>query len=266
MREKLLLPGVAARRKSLSNVLKLKTSAIRIVPRQTERRGKPFPLLDSIVIDEESSVLVEEQEAARDGQVPVVEEGSSHTQWQDMSAAIAAAQKESYEQGYAQAIKDHEEQYNERLQEECQRIMKPQLEQINHLVTAVQNAWKQFSVSVENVVITLSLAAAEQVIKKEVQNDDRIILNQIREGLKRISGVEHLKLRLHPDDEKIVRQSRAELLAHVDSVRDIVVEPDETVSRGGCILESESGSIDATVETQTKKMAELLTEARALFK
>jgi flagellar assembly protein FliH len=249
----------------LSNVLKLKTSAIRMVPNHTERRRETFPSLDTIIL-QELPAAIDEQATITDDQISMTEEVSPQPKWQDMSVVIATAQKESYDKGYAQAMTDCEEQYAKRLQEECQRVMKPQLEQMNHLVAAVQSAWKQFGASVENVVITLSLAAAERVVKKEVQNDDRIILNQIREGLKRISGVEHLKLRLHPDDEKIVRQSRTELLAHVDSVRDIVVEPDESVSRGGCILESESGSVDATVETQTKKMAELLTEARALFK
>jgi flagellar biosynthesis/type III secretory pathway protein FliH len=259
----------------LSNVLKFKTSAIRMVPRRIERRREAFPALDTIILEEEMPTLMEnQQEAVTDNvsvdmsaeQASVSNNDVPPSEWQDMSVAIETAQKESYEQGYAQAMKDGEDQYAKRLQEECQRVLKPQLEQMNHIVLAVQNAWKQFGTSVENVVITLSLAAAEQVVKKEVQNDDRIILNQIREGLKRISGVERLKLRLHPDDEKIVRQSRTELLAHVDSVRDIVVEPDESVSRGGCILESESGSVDATVETQTKKMSELLTEARGLFK
>jgi flagellar assembly protein FliH len=260
------LPAAAARRKCLSNVLRLKTSAVRIKPGNTERRRGTFPALDSIVLPDEFPAAKDEQPEQTDKQVQKTKEESSPSQWQDMSVVIAATQKESYDKGYAQAMKDCEEQYAGRLQEECRRLMKPQIEEMHAVVAAIQKAWKQFGASVENVVITLSLAAAERVVKKEVQNDDRIILNQIREGLKRISGAEHLKLRLHPDDEKIVRASRTELLAHVDSVRDIVVEPDESVSRGGCILESESGSVDATVETQTKKMAELLTEARSLFK
>ncbi|HVN47929.1 MAG TPA: FliH/SctL family protein [Bacteroidota bacterium] len=250
----------------MSNVLKLKTPAIRIVPHHPEHRREPFPDLDTILVEEEKTALFEKNKEQQVEQTSVVEDSHSQSPWQDMTVVIAAAQKESYEQGYAQAMKDREEHYANRLREECLQTIKPQREQMNQVVAGVQNAWKQFSDSVENVVVTLSLAAAERVIKKEVQNDDRLILNQIREGLRRITGVEHLKLRLHPDDEKIVRQSRTELLANVDSVRDIVVEPDETVSRGGCIIESESGSVDATVETQTKKMAELLTEARALFK
>lgn len=266
MPARLSWPAAAARRKSLSNVVKLKTSAIRIAPRRAEQRREPFPQLDSILIEEEQPVFVAEKEAQHVQQETAAEEIQPQAQWQDMTEVIAAAQKESFEQGYAQAMKDGEEQYAHRLREECEKLVEPQCEQLHQVMAAVQNAWNQFRGNVENVVVTLSLAAAERVVKKEVKNDDRIILNQIREGLKRITGAEHLKLRLHQDDEKIVRKSRTELIANVDSVRDIVVEPDESVSRGGCILESESGSVDATIETQTKRMADLLTEARTLFK
>ncbi len=120
----------------MSNVLKLKTSAIRIVPHRTERRREPFPQLDTILIEEEEPVLLAEKEDQLAEQGHDGEKGSSQPQWQDMTAVVAAAQKESYEQGYAQAMKDCEKQYAIRLQEDCQRAIKPQYEQMNQVITA----------------------------------------------------------------------------------------------------------------------------------
>jgi flagellar assembly protein FliH len=55
-----------------------------------------------------------------------------------------------------------------------------------------------------------------------------------------------------------VREHRAAIASGSDSIRDMVIEADEKVERGGCILESDSGNVDARISTQLKKIEETL--------
>ena len=55
-----------------------------------------------------------------------------------------------------------------------------------------------------------------------------------------------------------------ELLAKLRSIEDVQIVPDEAVSPGGCIVRFGAGQIDATLETQLRRIAdELLGEQEA---
>jgi Flagellar biosynthesis/type III secretory pathway protein len=47
-------------------------------------------------------------------------------------------------------------------------------------------------------------------------------------------------------------------MSHADSVREIVIESDNKVERGGCIIESDLGNIDARLSTQFELIEEAL--------
>jgi flagellar assembly protein FliH len=59
---------------------------------------------------------------------------------------------------------------------------------------------------------------------------------------------------VHPDDQAVVTQGAAEVLA----ARGGRVITDSGVSRGGCLVESDIGSIDATMETRWRRAAAAL--------
>jgi flagellar assembly protein FliH len=76
----------------------------------------------------------------------------------------------------------------------------------------------------------------------------------MREAIRRIVGVEIITVRVHPEDEALVRSHRSALLSSSDSVREIVIEGDESIERGGCILESATGNVDARIGSQLRQI------------
>jgi flagellar assembly protein FliH len=186
--------------------------------------------------------------------------------WPEREAALKQVYERGFAEGYAKAQEDGEEEYTRRLEAECTMRMQENGKQVAQLIDGVHTAWKQLNSNAESMVITLAMAAAEQIVKEEIQTNPNVVLRQIHEGLKRLNGVERLTLRLHPDDEKIVRQYKNELLASSDSVREITITGDDTIKRGGCILESDSGNVDATMESQSKKILDVLTQDRIAYK
>jgi flagellar assembly protein FliH len=227
-------------------------------------RQSAFPDLDTILMEpednvpERNAVLLHEETAAFG-----VQEGRNGAESQlDVTALLEEARQEGYNRGYEQSKKDAEEEHLRRMEEYKKNQLDPQLLQMAQMIESIQSAWTILHTKLEETVITISLAIAGRIVKKEITRDSQIVLPQIREALKRITGVEKLMLHVNPKDEELVRQHRAQLLAAAGSVRDIILESDEKVSPGGCVLESESGNVDATIETQMKKIAELLTEDR----
>jgi flagellar biosynthesis/type III secretory pathway protein FliH len=68
-------------------------------------------------------------------------------------------------------------------------------------------------------------------------------------------------LRINPDDLSFVEEWRPELFEKFKTLKSIVVNPDSTIQRGGCLLETPCGDIDARIETQLEIIGESLKSA-----
>jgi flagellar assembly protein FliH len=84
--------------------------------------------------------------------------------------------------------------------------------------------------------------------------DNEFVIRQICEGAKRVIGVERIRIRVNPADEEYVRQHRAQVLMNADSVRDLVIESDETIEQGSCVIESDAGNVDTLIATQLERI------------
>lgn len=158
------------------------------------------------------------------------------------------AYRRGYEEGRAQAIEELQEDFKSQLQQEQQVFRK--------LTESIAEQIRYFHQKSEQFVVKFAIAIAERIVKREVKTDKEIILRLIREAIHKVVGVERITIHLNPDDEEIVRRHRGELLSRLgrESVREIIIEPDEKIERGGCIMESNQGNVDARISEQMKKL------------
>ena len=253
----------------MSNIVKLPKSVAVISRHSMEMNTNPFPAMDEIHLDLENKEIFlmpegqQETKTRQETQVYAHEETSPHY---NVTALLEEAHQEGFERGYTKAKQEDAQAFAAQLEEYKTYQLEPQIVLMARVLESITNEWKSVQVKIEEAVISLSLTVASKLLKKELNEDSNIVLHQVREGLRHISGVERLKLQLNPLDEAVVRKNKALLVAASDSVKDINIEVNEKITRGGCILESETGNVDATLETQFKKISELLMEDRPLTK
>lgn len=113
----------------------------------------------------------------------------------------------------------------------------------------------------ERLVVRLAVAVAERIVRRELTVDPEVVLRQVQDAVRRVHGVERITLRVHPRDLEIVRAHRQDIAAGSEAIREVTVEPDEHVEPGGCILESESGTVDAQLLTQIRNMETALLDS-----
>jgi type III secretion protein L len=104
---------------------------------------------------------------------------------------------------------------------------------------------------VEQDVLKLSIKLAEKIIGREVQQDEtvrgEIVLNALRQARQQ----EMLTVRVNANDLPLVEQMR-ERLDSFGRAKYVDFIADQSVKEGGCIIESQSGTIDARLETQLR--------------
>ena len=106
---------------------------------------------------------------------------------------------------------------------------------------------------IEATLVNVVAVAVRKVIG-EIDENERIV-RIVRNALVTVRNQQHLTIRVAPADEKAVREGLASMLASVPggaSFLDVV--PDARLERGACLLESELGVVDASLETQLKAL------------
>lgn len=122
---------------------------------------------------------------------------------------------------------------------------------------AIKEVRLQTLQEVEQDVLKLSVKLAEKIIGREIQQDDttrgEIVLNALRQARQQ----EMLTVRVSSVDLPLVEQMREKIdsfgrAKHIDFIAD------QSIREGGCIIESQSGTIDARLETQLRILEDAL--------
>jgi len=90
------------------------------------------------------------------------------------------------------------------------------------------------------------------MLRDKIDGGDPVASRALEEALSALPESGPVRARLHPDDIESVRR---DLTREIDDGR-VVLTADDTISRGGCIVNSDAGTIDATVETAIAMVAE----------
>jgi flagellar assembly protein FliH len=97
-----------------------------------------------------------------------------------------------------------------------------------------------------------AVALARQVVRSELTTHPEHITRVAEEALETLLlSARHITVRVHPDDHALIAQGAAETLA----ARGARLLADAAITRGGCIVESDIGIIDASIETRWRRAA-----------
>lgn len=115
----------------------------------------------------------------------------------------------------------------------------------------------KFYESVEPDVIKLSMEIAEKVIGRLANESSELIKGVVRQALERTLG-DRVFVRLNPSDYKRVMEEQADFKDVIDRTKRLVFREDDGIQIGGCIVESEVGTIDAQLDLQLEAIRKAL--------
>ncbi len=108
------------------------------------------------------------------------------------------------------------------------------------------------------IIVPLSIQVARHILSTEVQHNPEILERQVQEALDIIDNEQIFEIRLNPEDIDILNSVKSRLAGSEPKLEGVRVVADSSIDRGGCIVETSVGRIDATFESQLKKIQENL--------
>ncbi|MHB8995945.1 MAG: FliH/SctL family protein [Armatimonadota bacterium] len=104
-------------------------------------------------------------------------------------------------------------------------------------------------------LLQISLAVAREIIGHEISIDPGVIDGTLRKCLGELHFASRVVVRLHPDDLAYLRRQPE---GEKDQTGEIELMADTSIERGGCLIESDRGGVDATIETQLRLLGQHL--------
>lgn len=131
------------------------------------------------------------------------------------------------------------------------------LESVTEQAAAFEKMKEEFYKDAEENIIKLVMMIAEKVIGKIVHEQEAAIKSIVMQALEKSLG-EKIIIHLSPEDYKAVKDSESEFREILDRTKRIQFKEDESIMQGGCLVDTEVGTIDARLETQLKAIRKAL--------
>ncbi len=167
------------------------------------------------------------------------EEARAARQLNEATRIREQARAEGVQQGIADGRRE--------AQADCRRM--------KELATGFGQALDTLDFRVADMVLDLALDVARQIVAGELAAKPERILDVVRLALRQLMDTtREARLLLNPEDAALVRPHLEEVL---DRNRLRIVE-DTRIVRGGCLIETPHGDLDATLQTRWRQVVKVL--------
>jgi flagellar assembly protein FliH len=154
-------------------------------------------------------------------------------------SGLADLQEEAYKEAFEQGLAEGRE---------AGRVqVRAQVEQLAGMFYDLAKPFEELDAEVERELLSLAMALARQIVRRELKADPTQIIGIIREAIAALPvAARDVRVHLHPEDAAVVRQN----LAPTENERAWGIIEDPVMARGGCQITTATSRIDARLETR----------------
>ncbi|WP_396269940.1 FliH/SctL family protein [Ideonella sp.] len=159
-------------------------------------------------------------------------------------ARIEEARQAGYHNGYRDGL--------EALEAAKRQFAQQTSAEMASLVAAFQSDVAALEDRMAHAVLDTSLRLARQVVRSELALRPDAVAQVAREAVSAVLlTAQHLRLRMHPQDLALIESGAGDDLR----ARKVLLLADAALSRGGCVVETDMGEVDARVESRWQQAA-----------
>ncbi len=161
------------------------------------------------------------------------------------------AYKKGLEEGKLEGFRAAEQELGEAIQ------------MAHSLTEALQKQQQEFLSAHEEFILQLIFKIAERVVGPIAAQQQGLIQETLNKILYEAQVSGRIKILVHPEDLKTLQSIEPELRKNFPDLKEIGFVADEMITRGGCLVETDMGKLDARVETQVNKLIKQLQKLAA---
>jgi flagellar assembly protein FliH len=166
--------------------------------------------------------------------------------------SVSQLEKEARDQGYAEG----QEEGFKRGSAEMDRL----IEQMHTIISKAIEKRNQIIEDSETQLINMVLLIANKVIKVISENQRNVVINNVMQALRKLKSRGDVVIRVNLADLNLTSEHTRDFIDRFENIKSISVLEDSSVDRGGCIIETDFGQIDARISSQLKEIEDNILE------
>jgi len=160
------------------------------------------------------------------------------------------ARKEGYDTGFEGGFRKGKESAKEEFS--------PFLETTQQLIGELSGFRKDMYDKVEREMVEMVISLAKKVIHFEFSTREDAVQDMIRLAVQSVLDRESMVIKIHPTDKEYAESFRPELHHMFSEIKNITFEAHSGIARGGCVVETNFGVIDARIEKLEEQIDRIL--------
>lgn len=134
------------------------------------------------------------------------------------------------------------------------------LEEAKAIKQEAYNIQKKLAKDLEGEIIQLVIHCIKKVIDIELDESHELLLNLIKKGLDKSTFTEALVIRVSEGEYEFLNSHKSRIYMMTEGIDEIEIKSDAALKKGSIIIETSSGKIDSSIDTQIKQIEALFLE------
>ncbi|GAC1423369.1 MAG: hypothetical protein NVSMB5_17190 [Candidatus Velthaea sp.] len=218
------------------------------IPYDSAAAGAAIPKMDVEAVERQAAALIDEAAASAEAMLADAHERARamiEDAAQRADAIAEEARASAHEEGFAQGAHG------------ADREMSEMLATMRNLVDMARIERHKIITQAEPELVRLAMGIAERVLHQQIALDRGVVVEMARSAISRLLDRESITVRVNPSDLDRMREHREDVLA-IGEVKNLRIIEDQRVDRGGVIVETDGGSVDAKISTQVSEAKKIL--------
>jgi len=170
----------------------------------------------------------------------------------EVKERVEKIENQAYEKGY----RDGHDKGFAQGKDEMQRLV----DRLHMIITKAIDKRNEIIEESETQIINIVLLIAKKVIKVISENQKNVVINNVIQALRKLKSRGDVVIRVNLSDLDLTTEHIKDFMGMVENVKSITVLEDSSVDKGGCIIETDFGQIDARISSQLHEIEENIVE------
>ncbi|TFG82997.1 MAG: flagellar assembly protein FliH [Spirochaetales bacterium] len=108
----------------------------------------------------------------------------------------------------------------------------------------------------EGQIVELVLLVARKVVKTISENQKNVVISNIAQALRKLKTRSDIIIKVNLADLQLASDHVKDFIEMAENAKRITVLEDSSIDRGGCVIETDFGEIDARIQSQLHELEE----------
>ncbi len=158
--------------------------------------------------------------------------------------------------------KDDAEEYRKQTERECEDLRKKAkdegfqegLVQLHEKILQFDDIVKLMRQELQRQILPLALKAAKKIVSKELETHPETIVDIVMQTLLPVTQNHRIVIYVNKADKESLEKEKSVIKEMFEKIESFSIQERADIQQGGCIIETESGIINAEIENQWRAL------------